>query len=57
MGTRGGDLDPGVILFMMRQLGLSAGDVDRILNKESGLLGVSGVSNDMRDVLASAADG
>jgi acetate kinase len=57
MGTRGGDLDPGVILFMMRQLGLSGGDVDRILNKESGLLGVSGISNDMRDVLATAATG
>lgn len=57
MGTRGGDLDPGVILFLMRQLGLSVGDVDRILNKESGLLGVSGISNDMRDVLANAVTG
>lgn len=57
MGTRGGDLDPGVLLFMMRELGLSAGDVDRILNKESGVLGVSGVSNDMRDVLANAVTG
>jgi acetate kinase len=57
MGTRPGDLDPGVILFLMRQLGLSAGEVDRVLNKESGLLGVSGASNDMRDVLAGAADG
>jgi acetate kinase len=57
MGTRGGDVDPGVILFMMRQMGLSDSDVDRILNKESGLLGVSGVSNDMRDVLAGAETG
>ncbi len=57
MGTRPGDLDSGVILFMMRQLGLSAGDVDRVLNKESGLLGVSGIGNDMRDVLAQAATG
>ena len=57
MGTRPGDLDAGVILFMMRQLGLSAGEVDRILNKESGLLGVSGIGNDMRDVLAQAATG
>ena len=57
MGTRGGDVDPGVLLFLMRELGLSAGDVDRILNKESGLLGVSGVSNDMRDVSANAAAG
>ena len=57
MGTRGGDLDPGVTLFMLRQLGLSTADVDRILNEESGLLGISGVSNDMRDVLAGAAAG
>jgi acetate kinase len=54
MGTRAGDVDPGVLLFLMRQSGLSAEDVDRMLNKESGLLGVSGVSNDMRDVLEAA---
>ena len=57
MGTRGGDMDPGVILFLMRQLGLSVADVDRVLNKESGLLGLSGVSNDLRDVEATAAEG
>ncbi len=57
MGTRPGDVDPGVILYLMRQLGLSEQDVDRVLNKESGLLGVSGVGNDMRDVLAGAATG
>jgi acetate kinase len=57
MGTRPGDVDPGVILYLMRQLGLSEKDVDRVLNKESGLLGVSGVGNDMRDVLAGADGG
>ncbi len=57
MGTRPGDVDPGVILYLMRQLGLSEKDVDRVLNKESGLLGVSGVGNDMRDVLAGAQGG
>jgi len=57
MGTRGGDLDPGVVLFLMRERGLSVDEVDRILNKESGVLGVSGVSNDMRDVGARAEAG
>jgi acetate kinase len=57
MGTRPGDVDPGIILYLMRELGLSEKDVDRILNKESGLLGVSGVSNDVRDVLARAGAG
>ena len=57
MGTRPGDVDPGVVLFLLRDLGLSADEVDGILNKESGLLGLSGVSNDMRDVEAGAAQG
>ena len=57
MGTRGGDVDPGVLLYLMRELGESLEDVDRVLNKESGLLGVSGLSNDMRDVLEAAGRG
>jgi acetate kinase len=57
MGTRGGDVDPGVLLYMMRELGLSADDLDRVLNHESGLLGISGAGNDMRDVTARAATG
>jgi acetate kinase len=57
MGTRGGDVDPGVPLYLMRELGLMVDELDRTLNKESGLLGVSGVSNDMRDVLGAAAAG
>ncbi len=51
MGTRSGDLDPAVMPYMMKQANLSGADIDRILNKESGLLGVSGTSNDMRDLL------
>jgi acetate kinase len=57
MGTRPGDVDPGVLLYLMREMGLSAEEVDHALNKESGLLGVSGVSNDMREVLAAADAG
>jgi acetate kinase len=57
MGTRPGDVDPGALLYLQRELGLTAEDVDRVLNKESGLLGVSGVSNDMRDVQLAATAG
>jgi acetate kinase len=57
MGTRPGDVDPGIVLFMLRDLGLSPDEVDHTLNNESGLLGLSGVSNDMRDVEAGAAQG
>jgi len=52
MGTRSGDLDPGVLLFLMRRDGLTAEGIDALVNRESGLLGVSGVSPDMRDLLA-----
>lgn len=48
MGTRSGDLDPAIIFFMARVLGLSVDKIDHILNKQSGLLGISGVSNDVR---------
>ncbi|MFQ5952090.1 MAG: acetate kinase [Candidatus Omnitrophota bacterium] len=51
MGTRSGDLDPAVVTFIMQKEGLSAEEINDLLNKESGLLGVSGVSNDMRDIL------
>jgi acetate kinase len=57
MGTRSGDVDPALIPFLGRKLGLSFDQVDAILNKKSGLLGLSGVSNDLRDVLAAARDG
>lgn len=54
MGTRPGSLDPGAVLYLFQRLGLSANDVQTILYKKSGLLGISGISNDMRDLLASS---
>jgi acetate kinase len=51
MGTRPGALDPGVVLYLFQNLGLSAKDVETMLYKQSGLLGISGISNDMRDLL------
>ncbi len=51
MGTRPGALDPGVVLYLFQSLGLSPKDVETILYKKSGLLGISGISNDMRDLL------
>lgn len=56
MGTRSGDIDPGILIYLGKQKGLSIEDLDRILNKESGVLGVSGVSSDFRD-LEKAAEG
>jgi len=53
MGTRPGALDPGVLLYLMRQHGMEVEDLERLLYQESGLLGVSGVSSDMRELLAS----
>jgi acetate kinase len=54
MGTRPGALDPGVVLHLFQGLGRSAKEVETILYKESGLIGISGISNDMRALLASA---
>lgn len=54
MGTRSGSLDPGVILYLIEQRGMDARAVEHLLYHESGLLGVSGVSSDMRTLLASA---
>jgi acetate kinase len=51
MGTRPGALDPGVVLYLFQNLGLSAKEVESMLYKKSGLLGISGISNDMRDLL------
>jgi acetate kinase len=53
MGTRPGALDPGVVLYMFQGLGLSAKEVEGVLYKRSGLLGISGISNDMRDLIES----
>ncbi|MBP7652645.1 acetate kinase [Candidatus Dependentiae bacterium] len=51
MGTRSGDLDPAIIPFLLHKLNCDWSDIDRILNKKSGLLGLSGLSNDMRDIM------
>ena len=53
MGTRPGAIDPGVILYLFQELGLSVKEVETTLYKKSGLLGISGVSNDMRDLIES----
>jgi acetate kinase len=53
MGTRTGAIDPGVILYLFQNLGLSAKEVETILYKKSGLVGISGISNDMRVLLES----
>jgi acetate kinase len=53
MGTRPGAVDPGALLFLFQSLELSAQEVETVLYKKSGLLGISGISNDMRDLLKS----
>ena len=55
MGTRTGSIDPGVVLWMARERGLSVDEIERVLYRESGLLGLSGLSADMRTLLASEA--
>lgn len=55
MGTRSGAIDPGVLLYLMEAKGMSARDVGKLLYKDSGLLGVSGISGDMRELEASSA--
>jgi acetate kinase len=57
MGTRCGDVDAGVLAFLERTEGLTATQSEELLNKKSGLLGLSGVSSDMREVLAAADEG
>jgi acetate kinase len=52
MGTRSGDLDPGLVHYLAHAHGMSAGQFHRMANRESGLLGVSGSSSDLRDLLA-----
>jgi acetate kinase len=57
MGTRCGDLDPGALLHIMKEHGLTPPEMEKILMKESGLLGLSGISSDMREVLNAAGQG
>lgn len=56
MGTRSGDIDPGVVLFLAEQLKMSTEGISNLLNKQSGLLGISDISNDMRELRAEADD-
>jgi acetate kinase len=57
MGTRSGDLDPAIILHVMRKEELGTWEVNALLNKHSGLMGVSGLSNDMRTLLEAESAG
>jgi len=57
MGTRCGDIDPAIVTFLMDKENLTAGDVNNIMNKKSGVFGISGVSSDFRDIEDAAADG
>lgn len=57
MGTRSGDIDPTVVFYMMKKLGCTPDEMDTYLNKKSGMLGISGISSDARDVQAAAEDG
>jgi acetate kinase len=57
MGTRCGDIDPGLHHYLYTNLGMTMEDIETMLTKKSGLLGVSGVSSDMREVAAAAQDG
>lgn len=57
MGTRSGSIDPAIIPFLVKNEGLAAEEVDGILNKKSGVLGISGVSSDFRDLSAAADEG
>ncbi|MBZ5621982.1 MAG: acetate kinase [Acidobacteriia bacterium] len=57
MGTRSGSIDPGILIYLVRHQGCPADELDRLLNKESGLKGVSGISGDMREILAAIGRG
>jgi acetate kinase len=57
MGSRSGSVDPGILTYLMRQSQLQAREIDEMLNQKSGLLGISGVSGDMREILAAMNQG
>jgi len=57
MGSRSGSVDPGILTYLMRQRRLQAHEIDEMLNQKSGLLGISGVSGDMREILAAMKQG
>lgn len=57
MGTRSGSIDPGILLYLLREKGMGADELDRVLNKESGLKGISGLSGDLREIEAAISRG
>jgi acetate kinase len=57
MGTRSGSVDPGILTYLMRRRNFSGEQLDDVLNQKSGLLGISGISSDMREVLAASKNG
>lgn len=57
MGTRSGDIDPAIVTFIMEKEGLDPSEMNNVLNKKSGVLGISGISSDFRDLEEAAADG
>ncbi|MDD4294686.1 MAG: acetate kinase [Candidatus Omnitrophica bacterium] len=57
MGTRAGDIDPAVLFYVMEREKLSPEKMDEVMNRKSGLLGISGISNDMREIQAAKAEG
>ena len=57
MGSRSGSVDPSILIYLLRQKGYSADQLDTILNKQSGLKGISGISGDMRAIHAAIEEG
>ncbi len=57
MGSRSGSVDPGILIYLLREKGYSADQFDTMLNKEAGLKGISGISSDMRTILAACKEG
>lgn len=57
MGTRCGDIDPSIVIYLMREKGLSIDEVDKVLNRQSGLIGLSGISSDFRKIEEAANKG
>jgi acetate kinase len=57
MGTRSGSIDPAILTFLMRKQGKTSDQLDEILNKKSGLLGISGLSGDMREIVSAMTEG
>ncbi len=57
MGTRSGDIDPSILPYLQKQAGLSPEEIDDLLNRKSGLAGLSGAGNDMRTILDKSAKG